>query len=156
MAYTLAELQALDLGYISGVDLLRFAPAPLLLNQAAIGIDFTESFGIAQTEIISELSNQYDFTSEFKKEFPEATGTPPVLPADTREKLVVKLISIQTIRNILGSIAGTNDQMNYWFEWYDKNIEKIKTRSRKLNLPIALHCELANSKLVHARFMTLG
>ena len=150
MAYTLSELQALDLGYISGVDLLRFAPAPLLLNQAAIGIDFAESFDIAQTEIISELSNQYDFTAEFKKEFPTNTDV------NTREQLVVKLISIQTIRNILGSIAGTNDQMNYWFEWYDKNIEKIKTRSRKLNLPIALHCELANSKLVHARFMTFG
>ena len=117
MALTLQQLQNLDLGYISGANLLQFCPAQLLLNQSAIGIDFNDSLLISQTEMISELSNQYDFTAEYLK---LSTANP-----DTREQLVLKLTTIGTIINILGSMAGVNDQMQYWFKWYSDNIEKI-------------------------------
>ena len=144
MALTLQQLQSLDLGYISGSNLLQFCPAQLLLNQSAIGIDFNDSLLISQTEMISELSNQYDFTAEYLK---LSTANP-----DTREQLVLKLTTIGTIINILGSMAGVNDQMQYWFKWYSDNIEKIKKRSRKLGLPIAVCWQLADAKLIHARF----
>lgn len=144
MALTLAQLQSLDLGYISGANLLQFCPPQLLLNQSAIGVDFNQCLSIAQTEIISELSNQYDFTAEYLK----LSDTTP----DTREQLVLKLTIIGTIINILGSMAGVNDQMEYWFKWYQENIDKIKKRSRKLSLPIAVCWQLADAKLIHARF----
>jgi hypothetical protein len=148
---TLAQLQTLDLGYISGQNLIQFCPAPLLLQQTAVGIDFDLSLSMAKTDIISKLSNQYDFTAEYKKVFPVAVGTPPVMPADTREPLVLQLTILLTIRNVLAS-GAMNLDVKENIDRGDKKIEEIIKRLRKLDMPIAVRSELANSRLIHSRF----
>ena len=148
MAYQLADFAVLDFGYISGANLLQWCPLPLLNQQLANGIDFNLCLQTAQTEIISELSNQYDFTAEYLKKFP--SGDP--LPKDIRERLVLEMTTILTIRTILGAGTSITENLRYHFDRTDKNIEKIKLRSKKLNMPVAVRTELANTRLVHARF----
>jgi len=151
---TIADLNALDLGYISGADLTRFCPYQLLMQQYSISIDFAQCLDTAKTDIISELSNQYDFTAEYLKTFPKLIPPASILPTDTREKTVLMLTIITTVRYILGSAAAMDERLRFWGDRADKFIEKIKTRSKKLNLPIAVNMQLANTKLVHARFMS--
>ena len=152
MALTLADLNALDFGYLSGADLTRFCPYQLLIQQQSIGIDFAQCLDTAKTDVISELSNQYDFTAEYLKSFPKIISPATTLSADLREKTVLMITIITTVRYILGSAAAMDERLRFWSERSDKFIEKIKTRSKKLNLPIAVNMQLANTKLVHARF----
>ena len=150
---TLAQLQALDLGYISGQNLIQFCPAPLLLQQTAVSIDFDLALSMAKTDIISKLSNQYDFTAEYLKKFPVPTGNPLVTPADTREPLVLQLTILLTIRYILAS-GSMNLDVKENVDKCDKKIEEITKRLRKLNMPIAVRGEWAGTKLTRAKFRT--
>jgi hypothetical protein len=127
-ALTPAEFAALDLGYLSGKDLMTYCPLQLLNrvnlvmpNQPQDGCD------TAYEEIESALVNRYNIKAELSK--------PNDDDPDTRAKLCVKIAAIIAVRNIVGSMQNASEYMEGLFKWADKTLLAI--RNAQMNLPIA-------------------
>lgn len=125
MALTPAEFAALDLGYLSGKDLMAYCPAQLLIKVNIVmpnqPLDGTQT---AYEEIDSALVNRYNIKAELAKLYTDGT----------RAKLCVKIAAIIAVRNVVGSNQATSEYMEGLFKWADKTLLAI--RNAQMNLPI--------------------
>jgi hypothetical protein len=91
---------------------------------------------------------------------PTATG--PTTVADilkgnlVKDDLLIKILSILSIRNILGSAAATNKMLQGLFEDNAFTIEQIMLKQISFNLPSAKEVVMAVPYTVDSSFKTLG
>jgi len=105
-ALTIADIIALDFGYLSGQDLLDFVPSQFLINQETITSGLLQrSVNKAYAEIISQLSSKCQIATELTKKFP--TGT----DADTRSQVIVKYVALMSIKNCVSRAQGLPDHL---------------------------------------------
>lgn len=68
MALTNAQLSALNFGYLTGANLMRWASPSLLIKQLEVDPSvLLDATNTAYKEVISKLSTRYDLTTEFLK-----------------------------------------------------------------------------------------
>jgi len=88
---------------------------------------------------------------------PPTVGFTGGAAADTRLKLLVKIASIISIRNILGNAQNISDYMTNWFMWADRTLKDM--RNGQMNL-LAIQADPVNvsspGELVDSSFNTLG
>lgn len=76
---------------------------------------------------------------------------------DTRSILLVKILSLLSIRNVLGNMQNISDKMTADFKWTDKQVMDI--RNGQMNIPVELVVNQFVSSgafLVSDSFKTLG
>jgi hypothetical protein len=73
-----------------------------------------------------------------------------------KDDLLIKILSILSIRNILGSAAATNKQLQSIFESNDFTIEQIMLKQITFDLPSAKEAVMAVPFIVDSSFKTLG
>lgn len=127
-ALTPAQFAVLDLGYLSGKDLMTYCPLQLL-NRVNIVMPSQPQDGCntAYQEIESSLVNRYNIKAELALH-----GN---VDPDPRALLCVKIAAIIAVRNVVGSIQATSEYMEGLFKWADKTLLAI--RNAQMNLPIA-------------------
>ena len=84
--------------------------------------------------------------------------------ADTRSKLLVKILSLLTIRNVLGSMQNISEKMGNDFKWADSTVKDIRRAQMNLPLPTTGNTAENNTlspiastgQLVCDSFKTLG
>lgn len=127
---TNAQFAALALGYLSGQDLMMYAPIQLLISrntllptQPQIGCNF------AYAEVKAHLRNRYAIDAELLK-------TPPTgNDADTRDEVCVKITAVKAVQNILAGAQNLSPHMEDLFKWADKTLLAIRNAQLNLNIP---------------------
>lgn len=145
MAVTISAFKALTFGYLTGADLLQFAPFQLLASQYDIDSNSIQTAcDFAKSEVLSQLSTRYDMATEFAK-----TGT-------NRSLMVVKLTALQAIRNALGNMQNISEKMTNDFTWLDSTFRAI--RNGQMNVPLnSADSTIASvAELIPSSFQTLG
>lgn len=144
-APTYDELKALDFGYLTGADLLRFCPYQVLQKQLAIDDDSVQiGCDIAYSEMLSTLGARYDITTELAK-------------TTDRYSLAVKIAAILAVRNIVGNQSGLPQNMLDNFTWVDKTILNIRNGQESLaELNISPAAHISKTELIPGSFTTLG
>lgn len=145
-APTIEEIKAMDFGYLTGIDLLRYCPFQVLQKQFAVD-DQALIIGcdIAESEALSKLGSRYDISTELGK-----TDT-------ARFPLMIKIIAILAIRNIVGNQAGLPENMTQNFVWVDAEMLNIRNGQTSLTgLDIAADAKKSGTELIDSSFETLG
>jgi len=145
MAITIADIQALNFGYLTGEDLLQFCSPQLLIKQYTVDSNSLQNaFNFAQSEVIASFTTRYNLTTELAK-----TGT-------NRALLLVKIMSLLTVRNALGSFQELAEKMKDDFSWADYTVKSI--RNGQMNLPISLAActKASTAELTYSNYSTLG
>lgn len=123
---TIAELQALGLGYLIGGDLTKYISVNLLLKQ--YNVDNTIlAWGVTQgiDDVTAAAQNRYNMVPEFQK----------VYNGGTRDLRVVKLTAIAAVRNIMGDAQNIGDVTAGHFEWLDATLKALRGGQFPLNQP---------------------
>jgi|WetSurMetagenome_2_1015567.scaffolds.fasta_scaffold472311_2 hypothetical protein len=155
---TVADIIALDFGYLVGADLLRFCPSQFLINQETITPGFIEGHvQTAYAEIISDLSSKCEIAKELTKT-PGSVG-PPVVP-DTRSKTIVKYVATMAIKNIVSRAPGLPDHLKSNFAEVNQAIMDIRNGQKALpDLAFETTADQPNisrTTLVKSSFKTIG
>lgn len=143
---TIAEIKALDYGYLTGADILQFCPDQHIIKQLSINSDALDNAtSIAYEELKSHLASRYDIDLELEK-----TG------AD-RSKLVVKICSLLTIRNLLGNSAMIPVNVKELIEDCMNTLRAIRNGEMSLLL-VKINDTETNSEaaIIDSSFMTIG
>lgn len=144
---TIADIQALDYGYITGNDLLNYCPQQLLLQQYAINPNKIELDVLtAIEEVRSELISRYELKDEFDK-----TGS-------DRYLIVVKLVTVLSLINITSNLNGIPEHMKVLFDWGNAKLLAIRNGQSSLVDVTVQSDEKRQSQavLVSAKFKTIG
>jgi hypothetical protein len=157
---TVQDIMAMDFGYLSGNDLLRFCPSQFLINQETITPGFIEGHvQTAYAEIISELSAKCEIATELKKTFGNPNATPTPIP-DTRSKTIVKYVATMAIKNIVSRAPGLPDHLKANFAEVNQAIIDIRNGQKALpDLAFEATTNQANisrTELVQSSYKTLG
>lgn len=150
MSVTIADIKALDFGYLTGADLVQWAPWQLLANQYSVDSgSLAKGAKTAYSEVQAALGNRYDVAAELAK-----TG-------DARSELCVKVATIAAIRNCLGNAQSISEKMAMDFKWCDKTL--MDFRNGQSPLPLALPPVppsgvpiTSTAQLINSSFSTLG
>jgi hypothetical protein len=150
---TLADIMALNFGYLLGTDLLNFCPQQYLIKQESMENGFCAyHVNIAYQEMIGMLSSKCDLVAEYLK---RKVTTPT--PSDPRSQQVVKLTSLSAIRNIVSSTIGIPENMAKNFDWLDKTLLAIRNGQVSLySVSVAADDALSEAVLIEQSFLTLG
>ena len=147
---TIDDIKALDFGYLTGVDLVKYCPIQFLINQETKDQGAIESAVLtAYAEIIGSLVSRLDIKSEYIK-----------IGAD-RSLQVVKLTSLSAIRNITSNLPEIPMQMKANFELLDKTLLAIRNGQMSmpsLTLPQSDKCktQVSSTHLINQRYISLG
>ena len=144
---TTDELKTLQLGYLTGSDLLQYCPAPLLISQFnQDNSSLQQGCNQAYAEAISKLITKYDVTDELK-----------TVRGDVREQNLVGIVSVLAVRKILGSIQNISEVMQNHFRWADACIKDIRNAQMNLMLEQPVIPQVTSTaSLVKNNFSTLG
>lgn len=119
-ALTPDEIKALDFGYLTGEDLVKYCPIQFLIKQETIDGGFLGScVNTAYAEVTGKLSSKCDITSEYTL----TTG---------RSLQVVKITALSAIRNAVSNIPDVPQMMKDNFTWLDKTILAIRNGQEAL------------------------
>lgn len=122
---TISELQVLNLGYLIGVDLTRFASANLLIKQWNVDNNvLTYGVDTAIEETKTAARTRYDLTTEYAKVY-----------SDARDKVLVKITAIGAVRNILGDAQNIGDVTMAHFDWLDATLKALRNGQYPLLQP---------------------
>ena len=151
MSLTVAELKALNLGYLSGADLLQFCVAPLLIKCYEADNDSLQNgCSTAYVQLDGNLSSRYDVESELAL----TTG---------RNLLCVKITAIIAIQNIFaGGISNIGEDYKDLFDANYKELLAIRNGQMALKLKQPQDSEgntapnYSSAGLIHSNFKTLG
>lgn len=204
IALTIAELQNVSLGYLTGADLTQWCSPQLLLKQISVDAKaLYRGSHTAYAEAAAALRTKYSTSAELAKiMFTQATATAQVtagalmgitllyggtnyisaptvaitggagagatatalvlngvvtgftitapgagytsapaiavnggMGSDSREALLVKLVSIMAVRNSLGNFENIGEGLYHHFEWADKKLKEIRLGQDNLVLP---------------------
>lgn len=124
MSLTIDQIKALPFGYLTGKDLVAWAPYQLLNTVYSIDQDrLQEGCSTAYAEMTSATVNRYDIATEL------AITTPA-----NRSVLAVKIITLLAVRNICGSTQAISEKMAMDFKWVEKAM--LDLRNAQMNLPL--------------------
>jgi hypothetical protein len=145
-APTIAEISALNFGYLSGLDLLGYCPYQMIIKQmATIQTSPEIAVEMAYNEILSALSTNYNIAEELTKRGAQRYG------------LLVKLCSIAAARNICSNLSGVPENILLNFEWLDKTLLSIRNGQIALiGLQKPSADVVSSSALISQSFETLG
>jgi hypothetical protein len=142
---TIADIQALNFGYLTGEDLLQFCSPQLLIKQYTVDTNSLQNgVNFATSEIIGSFTTRYDLTGELAK-----TGT-------ARALLMVKILSLLSIRNALGSFQELSEKMINDFNWADSTVKAIRNGQMNLPLPVAAIAKVSTAEMIDSTYLTLG
>lgn len=146
MAPTIEDIKALDFGYITGNDLLKYCPLQLLQKKYTVDDKSVEDgVIIAYSEVISKLSTKCDINSEFLKR------------GSQRYFLITKITAIASVRNIVSDLPGIPDNMKSNFDWLRQEFEDIRNGNESLpNAIVAEETIVSKTELIQNSFGTLG
>lgn len=123
---TVADIRALEFGYLNGNDLLEFCHEQILIKQEIVNEGALERHvRTAYSEINAALSSKCNILKEYEKEPPPIPQTDPVT-AETRVYQIVKITTIAAIRNITAKLPDVPAQMAKNFEWLDRTLLAIR------------------------------
>lgn len=112
---TKADIKALDLGYLTGADIMQYCPVAVLISQYEIDNDcISNAAVIAYTEINAHIGNRYDIISEYQK-----TGT-------DRNTFVIKLTAIAAVREVLANATQVSDVVKQNITWLNEALKGIR------------------------------
>lgn len=77
-------------------------------------------------------------------------------PADTRNLLLVKILSLLSVRNVLGNTQSISEKMTADFTWADATIRAIRNGQMNLPIEIASTEKISTANLVSDSFKTIG
>ena len=157
-ALTVADIIALDFGYLTGQDLLDFCPSQFLINQETVTEGIIERMVTkAYAEIISQLSSKCQIATELKKT-PGSAGPPAV--TDTRSQIIVKYVSLMAIKNIVSRAPGLPDHMKANFAEVNEAIKAIRMGQQAIpdiqQEATANQVNISKTVLISGSFSTLG
>lgn len=122
---TIPELQALAIGYLTGLDLSRWVSPNLLIKQYDVdNAIFTSSMNMAIEELKASTRTRYDLSTELAK-----------VDLTTRDVLVVKILSILTCRNTMGNFQNVGDWLMAQFDWADSTLKALRNGQFNLAQP---------------------
>ena len=142
---TIDELKALNLGYLTGADLLQWCAAQFLIKQYEVDNNSLQN-GCDQaiSEVIGAYTTRYNLSAELQK-----TGS-------ARATLLVKTLAILAVRNVLGNMQSISDKMTADFKWADTQVYMTRNGQINLPLPSASVFVASTANLVCDSFKTLG
>lgn len=142
---TIADIQALNFGYLTGEDLLQWCSPQLLIKQYTVDTNSLQNaVNFATSEIVSSFTTRYDLSGELAK-----TGS-------NRALLMVKILSLLSIRNALGSFQELSEKMGDDFKWADGTVRAIRNGQMNLPLPAAATTKISTANLVCSNYLTFG
>lgn len=122
---TISELQALAIGYLTGLDLSRWVSPNLLIKQYDVdNTIFISSLNTAIEELKASTRTRYNLATELAKDDPT-----------TRDVLVVKILSILTCRNAMGNFQNVGDWLMAQFDWADSTLKALRNGQFNLAQP---------------------
>ena len=143
---TTPEIKALNLGYLTGADVLQYINLQVITNR--LSIDSNSLFAAAQDsyeEIKAHLATKYDIESELLK-----TGS-------NRYRLTVNLCAVLTVQRLVASMAGIPETTREAIKWAHDTILAI--RNGQLSLLLVKQSSDARSsvgEVIKGSFYTLG
>jgi hypothetical protein len=145
-ALTIIEIKALDFGYLTGSDILKYCPFQFIQKQLLVDDSYLEdAVFTSYTEIKSQLETKCDIDIELTKR-----------TAD-RNLLIVKVMAIEATRNLTSNIPGIPDNILKNFEWYDKTM--INIRNGNISLPYAIKAsdnKISKTEIIENDFYQIG
>jgi hypothetical protein len=117
MAATLTptQLMAMNFGYLTGQDLVRWCSTQLLIKSWEVNNQALEDgCNNAYSEMTEYFATKYDVQREFN------------MISGPRQNTVVKLTAILAIRDILGNMAGIGPVTEANYKWADDKILDIQ------------------------------
>jgi phage gp36-like protein len=145
MAYTVAQLETLTFGYLTGTDLVQFCAPQLLIKQTEVDINSLQrACNLAYAEIISNLTTRYDIKTELNK-----TGT-------ARSLMCVRMVAILAVKYSLANFQNISDDLRQMIDGNKWDI--INVRNGQINLPlnVAAANVVSDAILWDNSFQTLG
>lgn len=122
---TIPQLQALTLGYLTGLDLSRWVSPNLLIKQVDVDAQcLNNAVATAIAELESATRTRYDLTTELAI----------TITAD-RDVLVVKVLSLLAVRNAMGNFQNVSDWLVIQFDWVDKFVKALRAGQGNLKQP---------------------
>ena len=145
-ALTIDEIKAIDLGYLTGSDILKYCPFQFIQKQILVDdTSLTDAVFTSYTEIKSQLETKCDIDLELKKRTTD------------RNLLIVKVMAIEAVRNLTSNIPGIPDNILKNFDWYDKTMTNI--RNGNISLPYAIKAsdtKISKTEIVSNDFGQIG
>jgi hypothetical protein len=145
-ALTIEEVKALDFEYLTGDDLLKYCPFPILQKQGSVDDTAIESaVETSYSEVTDLIGVNYDMALELAK-----TG-------EDRSKTIVKVLSLAAVRNLTANLPAIPDNLINQFSWLDKTILSIRNGQSSLT-KLSKKDDTVNSGayIVDNEFSTLG
>jgi hypothetical protein len=142
---TIADIQSLNFGYLTGEDLLQWCSPQLLIKQYTVDTNSLQNaVNFATSEIVSSFTTRYEISGELAK-----TGS-------NRALLMVKILSLMSIRNALGSFQELSEKTTSDFSWADATVRGIRNGQMNLPLPAASCAKISTANLVCSNYLTFG
>jgi phage gp36-like protein len=142
----LTDIQALDFGYITGPDLLKYTSQQILIKQHSIDTSLIQNAVLtAYNDITGRLSTKYDIATELTK-----TGT-------NRQYIIVQLICLAAMRVLCANLPAVSEYQKSQFEWLDNTLLEI--RNGQFSVPGMKEPDtiiLSKSSLTATKYNTLG
>lgn len=142
---TVDQLAAMNFGYLKGADLIQWCSTSLLIGQYAKNAQsLQDGCDLAYSEVIGSLSTRYNITDEL------------LVISGNRCILLVKIVSLLTIRNVLGNLANIAEKTKDDFGWADNTIMDIRNGQMNLILPESQIAKLSVAEIIPSSFLTIG
>lgn len=144
-AKTIEEIKALNFGYLTGEDLVNYCPFQTLQLQDLVSPTFLDiQINTAYEEIKSYLRPRYLIENELEK-----TG-------NDRNKLCVKLTTIQAIKNIIHNLTGISEKQKEQFEENVNTLRAIQNGQLSLNIESDESDTASTTEVLSSSFLTIG
>jgi hypothetical protein len=143
---TIADIIAIDLGYLTGADILQFCPDQHIIKQQSINPNaLIAASAMAYEELKANLTSRYQIDLELAK-----TG-------NARYLLTVKIAALLTIRNFLGNSAMIPANTKAAIDDCKEMLHAIRNGELSLLL-VKLNEDVTNSqaKIIDSSFRTIG
>lgn len=146
MAFTLDNIRELNLGYLTGIDLLAFIPQELLISKMNVDESLFPIWAkSAYAEISALLKSSIDVDAEFQK------------VGDERNAYVVKLTTLSFLQNITSTAPALSDNMANLLGWFVKECDFIRKSARSMTpTQVAKVDNYNNAGVVNQEFGTIG
>jgi hypothetical protein len=159
---TVADIQAMQFGYLAGSDLTDFLSSQTLITQETVTPGLLQRMVTkAYAKIISQLSAKCQIATELKKTAPPYPQTTPPT-ADTRSQTIVEIVTLLACENIVSRVPGLPEALKNKFATMHQLILDIRNGQAAIpDVPFeaaspADNRNISRSRIVGNSFKTLG
>lgn len=149
MPLTVDELKLLDLGYLTGADLLQHCSPQLLISRYEVDNSvFSAATARAISYTIGLINTRYDLTSEFNKKGNSVS--------DLRSSTLVEIVSKLAVRRILGNLTNISEELRTSLNEGREDLTAIRNGQMNLPLKQAGNTAISTASLISSSFLTVG